>query len=93
MKPWTDLRALAVAIQQTRSRAEAAALVATWRAPRTLEPRGVDFLDEETDESEAMPVRAKQLPLKPPPPRPMTPAEHGAAGRELLKAIERAVKP
>lgn len=52
MRPWTDLKALAVAIQLTKSRADAAALVATWRAPKPIpEPRSVDFLDEEQDEA------------------------------------------
>ncbi len=47
MKPWTDLQALAVAIQHTTSRADAAALIATWRAPkREPEPRGFDITDE-----------------------------------------------
>lgn len=32
--PWTDMEALCEAIRKTGSRAEAAALVATWRSPR-----------------------------------------------------------
>lgn len=34
MRPWTDMEALCEAIRKTGSKAEAAALIATWRAPR-----------------------------------------------------------
>ena len=34
MNPWTDMDALCAAIRRTKSKAEAAALIATWRAPR-----------------------------------------------------------
>jgi len=40
-RAWTDLQALAVAIQQTKNRGEAAALVATWRTPRQPPPAPV----------------------------------------------------
>lgn len=51
MKPWTDLQALAVAIQHTKSRADAAALIATWRTPRREpEPRGFDLTDEQRED-------------------------------------------
>ena len=34
MNPWTDMDALCAAIRRTKNKAEAAALIATWRTPR-----------------------------------------------------------
>ncbi len=33
MNPWTDMDALCAAIRRTKTKGEAAALLATWRAP------------------------------------------------------------
>lgn len=33
MSPWTDMDALCAAIRRTKTKGEAAALLATWRAP------------------------------------------------------------
>jgi len=61
---WTDLQALAVAIQLTKSRGEAAALVATFRAPRRPPPAPEPaFGDDEREDPPATVRRnGRQLP-------------------------------
>jgi hypothetical protein len=49
-RPWTDMDALAAAIHGTTSRANAAALIATWRAPKRPPPAPEPAFEDEPRE-------------------------------------------
>ncbi len=72
MNPWTDMDALCAAIRRTKTKGEAAALIATWRAP---------------SRAKQLPLRLAAASASPENDT-MTPEEQAAAGRAAIRAIE-----
>lgn len=77
MNPWTDMDALCAAIRRTKTKGEAAALLATWRAP---------------SRAKQLPLKLPVPEPMSPENDTLSPEEHGKAGRAAILAIEAAAR-